>query len=78
MKMPRSRVLLVLAIVAVSAIFSMAQQAPVPPVARRVDHKSVWHGEIVQDPYYWLREKTNPEVAKYLEAENAYTEAMTR
>ena len=29
------------------------------------------------DPYFWLREKSNPEVAKYLEAENAYTEAMT-
>jgi len=56
----------------------MAQQAPVPPVARRVEHKVVWHGEIVVDPYFWLREKTNPEVAKYLEAENAYMEAMTK
>ena len=78
MKMSRSRAILVLAIVAVSAIFSMAQQAPAPPVARRVEHKVVWHGEIVVDPYFWLREKTNPEVAKYLEAENAYTGAMTK
>ena len=61
-----------------SAIFSTAQQAPVPPVAKRVDHKVVWHGETVVDPYHWLREKTNPEVVKYLEAENAYTEAMTK
>ncbi len=30
------------------------------------------------DPYFWLREKANPEVAKYLEAENAYTQAMTK
>jgi len=30
------------------------------------------------DPYHWLREKTNPEVTKYLEAENAYCEVMTK
>src|SRR6185295_927501 len=26
------------------------------------------------DPYFWLREKTNPEVTKHLDAENARTE----
>jgi oligopeptidase B len=31
----------------------------------------------VADDYSWLREKSNPEVVRYLEAENAYTEAMT-
>jgi len=77
MKMSRSRVLLVLAIVAVFAISCIAQRAPAPPVAQRVDHKVVWHGETVVDPYHWLREKANPEVAKYLEAENAFTAAMT-
>jgi oligopeptidase B len=29
------------------------------------------------DAYHWLREKGTPEVEKYLEAENAYTEATT-
>jgi oligopeptidase B len=28
------------------------------------------------DPYYWLREKENPEVRAYLEAENAYADAV--
>jgi oligopeptidase B len=28
------------------------------------------------DPYYWLREKDNPEVRAYLEAENAYADAV--
>lgn len=75
----RSRAILVLAtIIAASTIFSTAQQAPTPPVARRIEHKVVWHGETVVDYYFWLREKTNPEVAKYLEAENAYTETMTK
>jgi oligopeptidase B len=30
------------------------------------------------DPYYWLREKENPEVIAYLEAENAYTQAVMK
>ena len=30
------------------------------------------------DNYYWLREKSNPEVIKYLEAENAYTASLTK
>jgi oligopeptidase B len=33
---------------------------------------------MVVDNYFWLREKSNPAVARYLEAENAYTEASTR
>ena len=30
------------------------------------------------DNYFWLREKSNPEVIKYLDAENSYTDAMTK
>ena len=64
--------------VLVSAAMGLAAQGPVPPVAKQVAHTSVWHGEKVNDPWYWLREKTNPEVVSYLNAENAYTEAMTK
>lgn len=35
-------------------------------------------GQLISDDYFWLREKSNPEVARYLEAENAHTAAMTR
>jgi oligopeptidase B len=56
---------------------SIAQSAPDAPVAPRKDHVQTWHGKAYADPYYWLREKGTPEVEKYLEAENAYTEAMT-
>lgn len=31
------------------------------------------HGDVRTDDYYWLRERENPEVIAYLEAENAYT-----
>jgi oligopeptidase B len=55
----------------------MAETPTRPPVAKQVDHISLWHGEKVNDRFFWLREKSNPEVIRYLEAENAYTEAMT-
>jgi oligopeptidase B len=48
-----------------------------PPVAPRKDHVQVWHGRSFGDPYYWLREKGSPDVVKYLESENAYTEATS-
>jgi oligopeptidase B len=56
----------------------MNAETPKPPVAPRIEHREVRHGETVIDPYHWLREKSNPKVIEYLKAENAYTEAMTR
>jgi len=50
---------------------------PKPPLAARKDHWNTWHGERVNDPWHWLREKTDPAVIRHLEAENAYTEAMS-
>jgi oligopeptidase B len=47
-----------------------------PPVARRVLKELHYHGDRLRDDYFWLREKTNPEVAAYLEAENAYADAF--
>src|SRR4030042_3212700 len=78
MKNSRTRNAYTLAGVAASAILAIAQQSTVPPVAKRIDHADIWHGRTFTDPYHWLKEKANPEVVKYLEAENAYTEAMTR
>ncbi len=55
-----------------------AQTLPAPPVAPRIEHSEVRHGATISDDYFWLREKTNPKVVAYLQAENAYTEAMTK
>ena len=66
-----------LTIAAPSAAFLFAQQSILPPVAPRIEHREVRHGENVDDPYFWLREKSNPAVIKYLEGENACTTAMT-
>src|SRR5580658_8321361 len=52
--------------------------APVPPAAPIVEHRESHHGVTIVDNYFWLREKSNPEVIKYLDAENVYTEAMTK
>jgi oligopeptidase B len=58
-------------------VTAMRSQTPPPPTAPRVDHRETRNGATVIDPYFWLREKSNPQVKQYLEAENAYTEAMT-
>jgi len=50
---------------------------PVAPAARRVGHERTYHGDTVVDEYAWLAGKDNPETIAYLEAENAYTAAMT-
>ncbi len=48
-----------------------------PPVAPRHPKVDTLHGEVRVDDYYWMRNRDDPAVMKYLEAENAYTEAMT-
>jgi oligopeptidase B len=53
-------------------------QSPEPPVAPTIAHREMRHGSEVVDNYFWLRDKSNPEVIRYLENENAYTEAMTK
>ncbi len=45
-----------------------------PPEAPRKEHTISVHGESWDDPYFWLRDKENPETINYLEKENAYTE----
>ncbi len=47
-----------------------------PPVAKRVPKADTIHGDTRIDEYFWLREKSSPEVIGYLDAENAYTDAV--
>jgi oligopeptidase B len=48
-------------------------RAPVAPQRPRVLEA---HGDRRVDPYYWLRDKQDPDVIEYLEAENAYADAV--
>lgn len=48
-----------------------------PPIARRNRTETRLHGVTLVDDYAWLREKDDPAVKAYLDAENAYAEADT-
>src|SRR5882757_2551610 len=49
-----------------------------PPVATVKPKIDTLHGDVRTDNYFWIREKTNPDVISYLNAENAYTTAKMK
>src|SRR5215471_7340621 len=51
---------------------------PPPPLARRTPKVTEINGQKMVDYYFWLRDKQNPDVRAYLEAENAYTNAVMK
>jgi oligopeptidase B len=46
------------------------------PVAPKRSHSITQHGVTRTDEYFWMREHENPEVLKYLQAENDYLEEV--
>ncbi len=64
---------------ALLAPMALAQDsAPQPPVAKKVPHVTQVNGATLKDNYFWLRDRKDPDVLKYLEAENAYTEEIMK
>jgi oligopeptidase B len=51
---------------------------PSPPVAPARPVELTAHGETRIDPFYWLRNRDDPDVLAYLKAENEYTSAALR
>jgi oligopeptidase B len=49
-----------------------------PPVATVKPKIDTLHGDVRTDNYFWIREKANPDVISYLNAENAYTTARMK
>jgi len=49
---------------------------PAPPRAEVIPDTFVNFGQQRIDNYYWLKDKNNPKVIDYLQAENAYTETV--
>lgn len=49
---------------------------PQPPKAKLIPHQLEKHDQVRVDPYYWLNDRTNPEVLAYLQEENDYAKAM--
>ncbi|MDQ3017831.1 MAG: S9 family peptidase, partial [Bacteroidota bacterium] len=53
----------------------MEKNIPVPVAPQHPKELST-HGDIRQDPYYWLNDRENPEVIAYLTAENSYKDTL--
>ncbi len=48
----------------------------IPPQASRKPHSRSLHGDTVEDPWFWLRERSSAEVLSHIEAENTYVAAI--
>jgi oligopeptidase B len=68
------RILLALAFFASDVV----AQGPMPPVAPTRPHSFDFHGKRIEDPYFWMKDKTDAQVIKYLQEENAYREQVTK
>lgn len=61
---------------ATAVLSASGRTSTAPPIAKTQPKTNTVHEEERVDNYFWLREKSNPEVIEYLEAENRYTEAV--
>jgi oligopeptidase B len=64
--------------VLVSSAADGSASLPAPPVAKKEPKVTDINGIKLVDNYAWLREKKNPEVKAYLDAENVYTDAVMK
>ena len=60
-------------VVGSSSATRLAAQIVAAPTARIIPRIDTLHGEVRTDNYFWIRNKSDPQVIAYLEAENAYT-----
>ena len=80
--MPMTRIIILISAFALmTVVLASSSEAPTttpqPPVAKKVHTARTLNGVILTDDYAWLRERGNPDVKSYLEAENVYAEQMT-
>ncbi len=68
----------VIMFITVLFLFACGEKMTEAPKAARIDQQLTTHGHTRTDPYYWLREREDPQVLAYLEAENAYTEVRMK
>jgi oligopeptidase B len=75
---------LILILIVIGSISACKKNVPMnfdttlqPPLAEKTSFQLKKHDDIRIDPYYWLRERENPEVVDYLERENDYYQKMT-
>jgi oligopeptidase B len=74
-----ARLMIVLSIIAALNVISFAQSNALrAPMTEKKTKTTKIHDDTMIDEYFWLREKSNPEVIAHLEAENTYAEAMMK
>lgn len=64
-----------------STVFSSAEDEespPQPPRAPKKPRELSYHGDVRIDPWFWLRDREDPDTLEYLQAENAFTEAAMK
>lgn len=54
------------------------KESLIPPIAKIIPKSDTLLGDVRVDNYYWLRDRSNPDVIKYLEAENEYTKSIMK
>jgi oligopeptidase B len=75
------RIFALLIITVTSGFIVAAQTDMKPPIAKKVPKVLKIHGYEITDNYFWLRDrndKRDPEIIKYLEDENTYTQAYMK
>ncbi len=80
-RLAEAAVLLIVLITSASFVAAQSNRGntdPKPPMAEKKTKTIKIHGETLVDDYFWLREKTNPEVIAHLEAENTYTDSVMK
>jgi oligopeptidase B len=43
------------------------------PLAKEVEHVTKIHGKTLEDPWFWMRNRKDPDTIRHLKAENSYT-----
>jgi len=69
---------LILAFVLALPAADTSSSLPAPPVAKKEPKVTAINGQKLVDNYFWLRDKKNPDVKAYLDAENVYSDAVMK
>jgi prolyl oligopeptidase len=71
----RAEVSLMAGVLLMSGVAACGQSL-VYPAARVSDHKDVYFGTTIADPYRWMEDVDSPEVKQWVDAENALTQSF--
>ncbi len=62
----------------VTSCEKLKESKMIPPIAKKIKKELTIHNDTRIDNYYWLRDREDPKVIKYLENENEYSDAVMK